>query len=151
MKISMKYEYKFKFGDPNLSVCGFVCWHMDNTEERMKNTAFPFKIFPGMTFMINLPKRKAIHYRCCQKVFDKNSPSDADYEANQNKFFSQAQACHSKMISDYNAVFGGFGINKDGFNFRSNANNNAQVQGLDQWSTSSDIDGFSQFLHLRER
>ena len=76
MKISLAHQHKFTFNDPNLSVCGFICWYMDNTDARKKNTAFPYNIYPGLTFCVPLPKRKAVHYRCCQKVFDKNSPSD---------------------------------------------------------------------------
>lgn len=151
MKISKHYEHYFKYGDPDLSVCGFVCWKMDNTEERKKNTAYKEDVYPGLVFIMSLPKRKAIHYRCCQKVFDLNSPTDAQYESDQSTYSQKARECHARMIRDYGAVFGGFGINKDAFNFKSNANNNATVQGQTQWHTKSGVDGSSQFLHLRER
>ena len=124
---------------------------MDNTDARKKNTAFPYNIYPGLTFCVPLPKRKAVHYRCCQKVFDKNSPSDSVFEADINKYQSAAVKCHAEMISKYSAVFGGFGIDKNGFNFRSNANNNSQVNDNKKWNTYGSINGFAQFMHLRER
>jgi hypothetical protein len=68
-----------------------------------------------------------------------------------SKYQPEAMKCHSEMISKYGAVFGGFGIDKNGFNFRSNANNNSQVNDNKKWNTYGSINGFAQFMHLRER